>query len=146
MTSSARRIGVAFGVAAAGLLAAGMGPAASPSPDPAKVVHGETGSVTFTRYCAACHGREARGDGPLAASLRVAPPDLTRLARRNRGKFDAEKVARIIDGRDLVAGHGDSDMPIWGDAFKRTSEGYSEEKVQERIKGLVEHLRSIQVQ
>ena len=45
----------------------------------------------------------------------------TRLAQRNKGRFDAEKVQRIIDGRDPVKGHGGPDMPVWGDAFKQTS-------------------------
>lgn len=53
-------------------------------------------------------------------------------------------VHRIIDGRDPVKGHGGPDMPIWGDAFKNTSEGYSEDRVKERIEGLVEYLRSLQ--
>jgi hypothetical protein len=35
-------------------------------------------------------------------------------------------------------------MPVWGDAFKRSGDGYSEEKVKARIDALVEHLRGIQ--
>ena len=46
-----------------------------------------TGSGLFTNYCASCHGVDARGDGPAAASLRVPPTDLTRLARANRGEL-----------------------------------------------------------
>jgi len=104
----------------------------------------ESGQALFRSYCASCHGTEAKGDGPIAASLRVVPADLTTLARRNHGRFDAEKVRKAIDGRAVVKTHGDSDMPVWGDAFKRAGEGYSEEKVKARIDALVEYLRTLQ--
>lgn len=103
-----------------------------------------SGSSIYKTYCASCHGPEARGDGPIAKHLRTVPPDLTRLAMRNRGDFEAAKVQRIIDGRDPVKGHGGSDMPVWGDAFKQSREGYSEEKVKARIGALVGFLESIQ--
>jgi mono/diheme cytochrome c family protein len=105
---------------------------------------GSDGSSIFTTYCASCHGREAKGDGPLADSLRMRPPDLTLLAKRNKGVFDADMVHRIIDGRQAVKGHGGPDMPVWGDAFKHSREGYSENAVKARIDSIVEHLKSIQ--
>jgi mono/diheme cytochrome c family protein len=102
------------------------------------------GSYTFRTYCATCHGKEAKGDGPLAESLRFRPSDLTLLARRNGGTYPAETVYRTIEGRKPVKGHGGPDMPVWGDAFKNVESGFSEEKVKERINGLVEFLKSIQ--
>lgn len=102
------------------------------------------GSAIFKTYCASCHGREAKGDGPIAEHLRTVPPDLTKLARRNKGKFEADKVHRMIDGRDPVKGHGGADMPVWGDAFQQSREGYSEEAVKVRIAALVAFLESIQ--
>jgi hypothetical protein len=54
---------------------------------------------TFRMYCAPCHGASARGDGPVASSMKQKPADLTLLARRNGGTFAADEVARIIDGR-----------------------------------------------
>lgn len=101
------------------------------------------GSSLFKTYCATCHGVEARGDGPLADQLRVRPPDLTLLAKRN-GAFDREKVRRIVDGRNPVKGHGGADMPTWGDVFKRAEEGYSEKKALQRIEDLVDYLASLQ--
>jgi mono/diheme cytochrome c family protein len=103
-----------------------------------------SGQATYMTYCAVCHGVAARGDGPLADSLRVRPPDLTLLAKRNGGRFDEETVRRIIDGRKPVKGHGGPDMPVWGDVFKNTADGYSEAAVREKVMGVVEHLRSIQ--
>jgi mono/diheme cytochrome c family protein len=107
----------------------------------------ETGDALFKTYCASCHGKAAKGDGPISQHLRTAPPDLTLLARRAGGKFDAEKVYRIIDGRKPVSGHGGGDMPVWGDAFRRTGQGRgTDDAVRERIQALVDHLRAIQAQ
>ena len=74
---------------------------------------GTSGAALGKTYCVVCHGKEAKGDGPLAENLRHAPPDLTLRAKRNAGKFDAARVHRMIDGRDPIKGHGRSDMPIW---------------------------------
>jgi mono/diheme cytochrome c family protein len=103
-----------------------------------------SGSADFKTYCGSCHGPEARGDGPLAMHLRTVPPDLTKLAHRNKGRFEGDKVHRIVDGREPVKGHGGPDMPVWGDAFKESREGYSEEKVKARIAAIVDYLESIQ--
>jgi mono/diheme cytochrome c family protein len=128
--------GPALGISLAALLAAAVPVLA------AHVV--ESGDALFKTYCTSCHGQGGKGDGPLAANLRVAPADLTRLSKRAHGKFDAEQVRRIIDGRQRVASHGNSDMPVWGDAFKKASEGYSDQKVKARIDALVEYLKTIQ--
>jgi mono/diheme cytochrome c family protein len=103
-----------------------------------------SGGQSFMTHCAVCHGVAARGDGPLAESLRVRPPDLTLLARRNGGRYSEDTVRRIIDGRKPVKGHGGPDMPVWGDAFKAAPDGYSDAAVREKIVGIVEYLRSIQ--
>ena len=105
---------------------------------------GNDGGSLFTTYCASCHGKEAKGDGPLAENLRIRPADLTVIAKRNKGEFDAVKVHRIIDGREPVKGHGGSDMPVWGDAFKNSGRGYDEKSVKARIDAIVDHLKSIQ--
>lgn len=104
------------------------------------------GASTYKTYCASCHGKTGIGDGPLASSLRYLPSDLTKIMKRNRGQFPTDKVARIIDGRVPVKGHGSSDMPIWGDAFLQSREGYDEAKVKERIAELSHFLASIQAE
>ena len=103
-----------------------------------------SGSELFKTYCAACHGTSAHGDGPLAANMKKPPPDLTQFAARNGGTFPFALVAQIIDGRQPVKGHGGPDMPVWGDAFRASRLGSSEESVQARIKALVEYLERIQ--
>jgi mono/diheme cytochrome c family protein len=104
---------------------------------------GESGAALFRTYCASCHGSDARGAGPMAAHLRVLPPSLTSFALRNSGVFPSERVRRIIDGRDIPA-HGSFEMPIWGDAFRRTREGLSEEAAAARIDAIVKYLETIQ--
>ena len=53
------------------------------------------GSAVFKTYCAVCHGKEAKGDGPLAGSLRFTPSDLTLIAKRNGGTYPSDQVFRI---------------------------------------------------
>ena len=133
-------------VAAVAIAAALLAPSAFAQESTETFSAGKAGPEVFRTYCATCHGASARGDGPLAAHLRFSPPDLTLLAKRNGGTFDDAQVHRIIDGRQPVKGHGGPDMPVWGDAFRRSSEGFSEEAVKARIDGLVAYLRSLQRQ
>ena len=102
------------------------------------------GSSIYSTYCTVCHGPGGKGDGPLAKSLRFRPPDLTVLARKNGGTFPKERVARTVDGRNPVKGHGGADMPVWGDAFKQSREGKDEKAVQQKIGAVVDHLESLQ--
>jgi len=104
-------------------------------------VAGVSGASTFGVYCASCHGSSAKGDGPLASVLRSRPADLTLIAKRNGGSFPTEQVARIIDGRRQVKGHGGGDMPVWGDAFAKS---LSRTPVDETIRRLTGYLESIQ--
>ena len=103
----------------------------------------DAGAQAFRTYCASCHGTSARGDGPIGAHLRRAPPDLTRFTQRNGGVFPSERLTRIIDGRD-VASHGDREMPVWGDAFRATRGGLSEDAAKARIAAIVRYLQAIQ--
>jgi mono/diheme cytochrome c family protein len=99
--------------------------------------------LAYARYCVACHGPAGRGDGPLAADLRVPVPDLTTLASRNGGTYPQDRVLRIISSGDTVRGHGSPDMPAWGDAFRKTK-GTEARTVDEAIRNLAEYLRTLQ--
>ena len=99
------------------------------------------GARLFQEHCAACHG--SGGTGAAPAGLRKQPPDLTQFTARNGGVFPSERVARIIDGRD-VASHGDREMPVWGFAFRATRDGLTQEQVAARIAAIVKYLEAIQ--
>jgi mono/diheme cytochrome c family protein len=101
------------------------------------------GAVVYVRYCVSCHGKQARGDGPLAADLRVPVPDVTTLAARSGGRFPEDRVRRIIQSGELLRGHGTPDMPAWGDAFERTG-GIDAPTPAEAIHNLTHYLWSLQ--
>src|SRR5690606_18719350 len=65
-----------------------------------------SGAVLFYQFCAGGLVPQGRGDGPVAPTLSVAVPDLSRLAERNGGAFPAADVREVIDGRAVVVAHG----------------------------------------
>jgi mono/diheme cytochrome c family protein len=101
------------------------------------------GSGLFSTYCVVCHGADGKGTGPLADSLKRRPADLTALAKTNGGTYPRDMVAKVIDGREGVKGHGGGDMPVWGDAFERSQDA-GPQAVKDRIEALVEYLATIQ--
>lgn len=72
------------------------------------------GAELFQAYCAACHGEDARGSGPMSEILNTLPPDLTILRAGNGGVFPRARTVFRIDGRDPLLAHG-GPMPIFGD-------------------------------
>lgn len=107
------------------------------------------GITEYEIACLPCHGVDGRGDGPLAPNLKVAPKDLTQIARENGGTFPAARVAAMIDGRAAVQAHGLREMPVWGDRYRSHSEpGESAAAVngraQMQIDALVGYLEQIQ--
>ena len=97
----------------------------------------------FRYYCATCHGRDARGDGPVAPALKTRPANLTKLAANNHGLFPIERVKVFITaGRPVTQAHGSSDMPVWGPIFKSLDP--SDTITQARIDSVVAYLKSIQ--
>jgi mono/diheme cytochrome c family protein len=106
-----------------------------------------SGKELYVRFCAACHGAEARGDGPVAGALAVEVPDLRSIARRNGGAFPRERIERIIDGRHILGAHGSRTMPVWGEDLSQLEIGSPDaEKVTRLvIERLVAHLESLQL-
>jgi hypothetical protein len=110
----------------------------------------ERGARLFQENCAVCHGAAARGDGPMAEVLVIAPPDLTMIAARYGGQFPRIGVAWMIDGRDTILSHG-GDMPIFGRIFGAQSEilrsrGGQTLLTSPEIVDLVGYLEGIQVE
>lgn len=103
------------------------------------------GHLSYRIHCASCHGESGRGDGPMAAYLKIPPTDLTRLAASRKGRFPRTQVYEAIDGRREVRGHGLADMPVWGATFQeRGRDAPQEQEVREKILDLLAYLESIQ--
>ena len=75
--------------------------------------------------------------------LEATSADLTTLAKRNGGKYPADKVTSILRGQTSLMGHGDQQMPVWGLVFWRMSQGH-EEQVEMRSGNLNRYLKSLQ--
>jgi mono/diheme cytochrome c family protein len=115
-----------------------------------KVKPMDFGQQEFIARCASCHGRDAKGGGPIADLLRKSPPDLTLLSRGNGGIFPISRVYDSIVGDDVKA-HGSRDMPVWGQMYRlRAGEHYAdtyydpEAYVRVRVLALVEYISRLQ--
>jgi hypothetical protein len=79
-------------------------------------------------------------------------PDLTVLARNNKGVFPFDHVYQVIDGRRELKAHGPREMPIWGQAFNMQSSRYfpntppqdTESAARSRIMALTEYVYRLQ--
>ena len=102
-----------------------------------------SGKQLYSSHCAPCHGPDGKGGGPLATQLKVWPPDLTQLAKKNKGVFPSMRIAAVIDGEFDKAAHGSREMPIWGPVFRSMAHGHSD-SAQLRINRVVKYLESLQ--
>lgn len=103
-----------------------------------------SGQQMFTTYCAVCHGKSGKGDGPAATALKKTPANLTELTARSGGKYPELKVYSTIKGDADIPAHGSRDMPMWGTLFQSLSRGSSAE-VQMRITNLTKYVESLQL-
>jgi mono/diheme cytochrome c family protein len=101
------------------------------------------GSKLFHSYCASCHGADAKGHGPTAASLKTDPPDLTLLAQRNGGKFPVDHVIYVLGNEGQQSVHGSKEMPVWGPIFRKVGGG-DENMGHLRTHNLTDYLKSFQ--
>lgn len=137
---------VALPLAFAGVVLAGASLQTQTAPNVKEqlppLIRSVKGPDLFRAYCASCHGVDAKGAGPAAPALKARVPDLTLLARRNRGEFPAVRVREAIMGDKVVAAHGSREMPIWGPIFHQVE--YDMDWGNVRLANLVEYLQSIQ--
>jgi mono/diheme cytochrome c family protein len=111
---------------------------------PAQPIQSVEGKDNFEAYCAVCHGKMGKGDGPAAPAMKIPVADLTAIAKKNGGKFNAVKVAEMIKGADRdMPSHGSKDMPIWGPVFRSFSPDPNITAL--RVNNLVSYIESIQV-
>jgi len=121
--------------------------AAQTKPIPQKqyeqLIYSVRGPDLYRAHCAACHGIDGKGGGPVAATLKQKPADLTVLAKMNGGKFPLTHTAKVISGDDpALASHGSREMPIWGPIFHQIEEDQDFGNV--RIPNLINYLQTIQ--
>lgn len=102
-----------------------------------------SGKEMFNSYCAVCHGKDGKGNGPAASAMKTPPTDLTLLAKNSGGKYPASHVAAVIRGQATTPSHGSQDMPVWGPLFSSIDQGH-EGQVQQRITNLVTYVETLQ--
>ena len=110
---------------------------------PIKATSAASGEDMYNTYCAVCHGKDGKGQGPAAEALKVPPPDLTLLSKNNKGSYPSLKVSAIIRGEQTLPAHGSKDMPVWGALFWKMSQGH-ESEVQQRIANLNKYVEGMQ--
>jgi len=127
----------------AATLSISRGQANADQKQPARKRNLLSGKETFLKYCASCHGADAKGDGPAAVALNPPPSDLTTLAKRHRDEFPSGYVGALLKfGRNLVA-HGSDDMPVWGSRF-RDLDPIKDPTGQQHMDDVVAYIESIQ--
>ena len=115
------------------------------------------GKMEYLNSCASCHGSDAKGGGPVATAFKIKPSDLTMITKDFSGIFPDEHIYNVIDGRNIINPHGDTDMPVWGDRYATKARNAAEKiahpllreqdteaLVFGRITSLVGYLESIQ--
>lgn len=108
------------------------------------------GKREFEANCASCHGVSGKGGGVLVEFLRRSPPDLTQLAKNNKGVFPMARLYEVIEGGDIPS-HGGRDMPVWGREYRIKDAEYHGEVnydsaalVRSRILSLLEYINRLQ--
>jgi mono/diheme cytochrome c family protein len=111
----------------------------------ARLIDSVKGPDLFRAHCAACHGSEGKGDGPAGLALKKKVPDLTLLAKNNKGQFSSAYVRRTITGEGVsewAISHGSREMPIWGPIFHQIESDMDWGNV--RLVNLTKYVESIQ--
>jgi mono/diheme cytochrome c family protein len=103
-----------------------------------------SGAQMYGAYCADCHGADGKGNGPAAPRLKSPPPDITTLARRNRGLFPAGHIYQAIKWGGGVYRPRSKVMPVWGAELKQVSNN-DDAQLSARIMDLTNYLESLQV-
>ena len=140
---TSRILFTACSLLAAGLWAEGQDHKPAVKHVPIARISPASGQQMYRSYCASCHGTDAKGTGPVAASLNVKPADLTRLSRKRGGTYPALAVQAVIRGDSSALSHGSKQMPVWGHLFWSASQG-DQPEVQLRLANLTDYIETLQ--
>lgn len=107
-----------------------------------------SGEALFQLACSECHGANATGNGPKAALLHEAVPNLTKIAARRGGRISDEELFRLIDGQADLGANPLREMPVWGYEFfgDDPDDQIAHRQATDRIVRIMKYLRSIQRQ
>jgi mono/diheme cytochrome c family protein len=111
--------------------------------EPIQPAPANSGAEMFKQYCAPCHGKTGKGNGPAASALKQEPADLTTLAQRHDGKFPENYVATVLRNGVKAPAHGDAEMPVWGPLFATMDQNQA--VVDLRIANLTKYIKTLQV-
>ena len=101
----------------------------------------DVGKTEYQSSCGACHGIDAKGNGPVGKELKTRHADLTVLAKNNNGVFPFDTVYKMIDGRNsTISSHGTREMPIWGYRFTPPQAF----RFKSRILAVIDYLKHVQ--
>jgi mono/diheme cytochrome c family protein len=109
----------------------------------------QSGKQDYNAYCAECHGRDGKGNGPTTETVPMnpPPPDLTVLAKKNGGKFPFDEVVDIVDGRKNIPSHERIQMPFLGTTLQQPGKEFTPESdaaVKRRIDAMARYVESLQ--
>ena len=113
----------------------------------------EAAKKDFGAHCAACHGLDGKGEIEPPPGLAKRPADLTAITAKYGGTFPEDRIFETIAGLDMPDGHGNREMPIWGDVFITESIGKStkledamkaSDDTSRRIVALVRYIETLQ--
>jgi len=132
-------------------IALGIAPAIHAQQSSSDAQKTDVGKYEYDSHCAECHGLSGKGDGAYVRLLRsdTVLPNLTELSKKNGGVFPFTRVYQTIDGGMRIKAHGSTDMPIWGQVYKRQSRNLNpiynpEVFAQDRILSLIEYIYRLQ--
>jgi len=103
-----------------------------------------SGQQMYENYCAPCHGVDGRGHGPVAPVLKVSPPDLTLLSKKNNGKFPDSHVVTVLQNGVEIPSHGTAAMPVWGPILGKMNMTNPQDRML-RVSNLSRYLETLQV-
>ncbi len=106
-----------------------------------------SGKQMYVSYCAPCHGMNAKGDGPVASSLKQPTTDLTVLSKNNGGKYPSERIVAVLKFGIANPAHGTAEMPVWGPMLSTMNPSTDShgDLTALRISNLSDYLKSLQV-
>ncbi len=102
------------------------------------------GRDLYEFYCASCHGKDGRGNGPIAPMLKTPPTDLTTIGARSHGVFPRAYVEGYVTNSSqlLTPAHGTAEMPIWGPIFYALDP--SDTRARIRVENVVGYVETLQ--